>query len=360
MSGPLLEVEHLRTVLTGSNGPVHAVDDISFAIAPGETFALIGESGSGKSMTALSIMRLLPDGGLIADGSVRFDRRDILALPEVEMRGVRGGAMGMIFQEPATSLNPVLTVGRQIIEVLDRHSILSGVEARRRASALLADVGIPDPARRLEDYPFELSGGMNQRVMIAMALAGSPRLLIADEPTTALDVTIQAQVLDLLAFLQRERGMAMLLISHDLGIVAKLADQVAVMYAGELVEVAPRKTFFRLRRAAVGGAAGRAAGEHQGHRAAAHTSLHGMPLRRSLPQRVAALPCRSAGLAPGRRRPHRALPFVRSRGRASGGTSGPGARAGCRRYPAPRGAAARGHGSDRAVPHPPRPVPAAR
>ncbi|MGP0093557.1 MAG: dipeptide ABC transporter ATP-binding protein [Xanthobacteraceae bacterium] len=243
-SGPLLEVAHLSTVLSGSDGPVRAVDDVSFSIAPGETFALIGESGSGKSMTALSLMRLLPEAGRIAGGSVRFERRDILALPEVEMRDVRGGAMAMIFQEPATSLNPVLTVGKQIIEVLDRHGKLSSVEARERASALLGDVGIPDPTRRLDDYPFELSGGMNQRVMIAIALAGVPRLLIADEPTTALDVTIQAQVLDLLAALQRKRGMAIFLISHDLGIVAQLAHQVAVMYAGQLVEVAPRKAFY--------------------------------------------------------------------------------------------------------------------
>ena len=244
MSGPLLEVEHLRTVLSGSSGPVHAVDDVSFSIGPGETFALIGESGCGKSMTALSLMRLLPEGGRIAGGRVLFDRGDILALPEFEMRRVRGGAMAMIFQEPATSLNPVMTVGRQITEVLDQLGAMPSDEARKRAASLLADVGIPDPERRLDDYPFELSGGMNQRVMIAMALAGSPRLLIADEPTTALDVTIQAQVLDVLAALQRGRGMAMLLITHDLGIVAHLAHRVALMYAGELVEVAPREAFF--------------------------------------------------------------------------------------------------------------------
>src|SRR6202040_3781658 len=158
-SGPLLEVEHLCTVLSGSSGPIRAVDDVSFSIAPGETFALIGESGSGKSMTALSLMRLLPEAGRIAGGSVRFEGRDILALPEVKMRDVRGGAMAMIFQEPATSLNPVLTVGKQIIEVLDRHGKLSAAEARQQASRLLADVGIPDPVRRLDDYPFELSGG---------------------------------------------------------------------------------------------------------------------------------------------------------------------------------------------------------
>jgi peptide/nickel transport system ATP-binding protein len=273
-------------------------------------------------MTALSLMRLLPEAGRIAGGSVRFEGRDILALPEVEMRDVRGGAMAMVFQEPATSLNPVLTVGKQIIEVLDRHGKLSAAEARQRASSLLGDVGIPDPTRRLDDYPFELSGGMNQRVMIAIALAGAPRLLIADEPTTALDVTIQAQVLDLLAALQRERGMAMFLISHDLGIVAHLAHQVAVMYAGELVEVAPRKTFYAcvaapslfaktLCRAAVGRAARRAAREHQGQRAAAHAPLHQLPLRRPLSQRLGALSQRGASLASGRRPPRGALPSVR-------------------------------------------------
>jgi peptide/nickel transport system ATP-binding protein len=244
MSVHLLEVKHLSTRLSGSGEAVRPVDDVSFTVAPGETFALIGESGSGKSMTALSIMRLLPPGGRIERGEVWFEGRDILALPEAEMRSVRGGAMAMVFQDPATSLNPVLPVGRQITEALLRHGGLTADEARQRATALLADVGIPDPPRLLDSYPFQLSGGMNQRVMIAMALSRAPRLLIADEPTTALDATIQAQVLDLLAALQRARGMAMILISHDLGVVARLAHQVAVMYAGELVEVAPRAAFF--------------------------------------------------------------------------------------------------------------------
>jgi peptide/nickel transport system ATP-binding protein len=244
MSDPLLEVEHLSTVLSGSGEAVRAVDDVSFTVAPGETFALIGESGSGKSMTALSIMRLLPGGGGIKSGKVRFAGRDILALPEAEMRRVRGDAMAMVFQDATTSLNPVLTVGRQIIEALDRNGALPADQVRQRAAALLADVGIPDASRQLDRYPFQLSGGMNQRVMIAMALGGAPRLLIADEPTTALDATIQAQVLELLAALQRARGMAMILISHDLGVVAHLAHQVAVMYAGELVEVATRAAFF--------------------------------------------------------------------------------------------------------------------
>ena len=244
MSAPLVEVEHLRTVVGGSSGLVHAVDDVSFTIAAGETFVLLGESGCGKSMTALSIMRLLPDGGQIKEGTVRFEGQDVLGLTEANMRNVRGGAMAMIFQEPATSLNPVLTVGQQIGEVLSRHFGLSRHEARQRAAELLVHVGIANQEQRLDEYPFQFSGGMNQRVMIAMALAGSPRLLIADEPTTALDVTTQAQVLDLMASLQARANMAMLLITHDLGIVGRLAHWVGVMYAGELVEVAPRGAFF--------------------------------------------------------------------------------------------------------------------
>ncbi len=240
----LLRVESLRTFLASPSGDVRAVDDVSFELAPGETFALLGESGCGKSMTALSLMRLLPDAGAIVGGRVLLGGRDLLALSESEMRGVRGREMAMIFQEPATSLNPVLTVGQQIVEVLERHASLSGDAVRRRALELVTSVGIPDPARRLDEYPFQLSGGMKQRVMIAMALAGNPGLLIADEPTTALDVTIQAQVLDLLGQLQRSRGMGMLLITHDLGIVSQLAQRVGVMYAGELVEVAERQSFF--------------------------------------------------------------------------------------------------------------------
>ncbi|MBK7135197.1 MAG: ABC transporter ATP-binding protein [Rhodocyclales bacterium] len=240
----LLRVEGLRTSLLSAAGIVRAVDDLSFDVEAGETFALLGESGCGKSMTALSLMRLLPDAGTIAGGQVLLNGRDLLALSEAEMRDVRGREMAMIFQEPATSLNPVLSVGRQIVEVLERHTAMQGTAARRRALELVDAVGIPDPARRLDEFPFQLSGGMKQRVMIAMALAGEPRLLIADEPTTALDVTIQAQVLELLGQLQRDRGMGMLLISHDLGIVSQLAQRVGVMYAGELVEVAARGAFF--------------------------------------------------------------------------------------------------------------------
>ena len=220
-------------------GAARPVDGVSFAIAAGDTFALLGESGCGKSMTALALMRLLPEVAGIAGGSVEFDGHDLLALPEYRMRSLRGGGIGMIFQEPGTSLNPVMTIGEQIEEALRAHRRGTG-----RAAELLAAVGIPDPRQRAREYPFQLSGGMKQRAMIAMALAGEPKLLIADEPTTALDVTIQAQVLELLKVLQAERRMAMLLITHDLGVVAGMADHVGVMYAGHLVEVAPRAAFF--------------------------------------------------------------------------------------------------------------------
>jgi peptide/nickel transport system ATP-binding protein len=225
-------------------GAARPVDGISFHIDAGECFALLGESGCGKSMTALGLLRLLPAGARISQGRILFDGKDLLALPEQGMRSVRGGGIGMIFQEPATSLNPVMSVGRQIGEALALHERLSGAAARARAVELLIQVGIPDPLRRLDEFPFQLSGGMKQRVMIAMALAGRPRLLIADEPTTALDVTIQAQVLDVLDGLRREQGMAVLLISHDLGVVARMADRIGVMYAGQLVEEAPRAQFF--------------------------------------------------------------------------------------------------------------------
>ncbi|MBI5780502.1 MAG: ABC transporter ATP-binding protein [Rhodocyclales bacterium] len=221
-------------------GALMPVDGVSFEIAPGETFALLGESGCGKSLTALSLMRLLPPAAHIARGEVNFDGRDLFSIPESGMRELRGGGMAMIFQEPATSLNPVMTIGDQIGEVLRLHGGRPG-----RVSELLEAVGIPDPERRATEYPFQLSGGMKQRAMIAMALAGEPKLLIADEPTTALDVTIQAQVLDLLKDLQRQMGMAMLLITHDLGVVARMADRVGVMHGGRLVEVAEAKAFFR-------------------------------------------------------------------------------------------------------------------
>jgi peptide/nickel transport system ATP-binding protein len=244
MTRALLEVKHLSTWLDTGDAVVHAVDGLTFEIARGETFALLGESGSGKSMTALSVMRLLPDAGRIVSGQVLLDGTDLVALPEIAMRNVRGERIAMIFQEPASSLNPVMTVGSQIVEVLERHTKLRGAAADKRAVELLDSVGIPDAARRVHEYPFQMSGGMKQRVMIAIALACDPDLLIADEPTTALDVTIQAQVLEVLRKLQAKSGMAVLLITHDLGVVSEMAHRVAVMYAGEIVEIAPREAFF--------------------------------------------------------------------------------------------------------------------
>ncbi len=245
MNRGVLAVEELRTVIDTPQGPARAVDGVSFELRKGECFALVGESGCGKSMTALSIMRLLPEAGRIGAGRVLLDGHDLFALPEAAMRAVRGKRVAMIFQEPSTALNPVLTVGAQIVEVIERHTRLSGEVAGRRALELLEAVGIPDGARRIGEYAFQLSGGLRQRVMIAAALAVDPEVLIADEPTTALDVTIQAQILDLLAKLQAERGMALLLITHDLGIVARMAQRVAVMYAGEIVEIAARDEFLR-------------------------------------------------------------------------------------------------------------------
>ena len=244
MSAPLLQIENLKTWLDDGGVPVRAVDGLSLSLERGETFALLGESGCGKSMTALSIMRLLPDTGRIVSGEVVLDDQNLLALPEIAMRTVRGRRVAMIFQEPALSLNPVLTVGEQIAEVLYRHSNLRGDEVKKRIMELLDAVGIPDAARCYSEYPFQLSGGMKQRVMIANALAGEPDLLIADEPTTALDVTIQAQVLDLIRDLQKRTGMAILLITHDLGVVSQMAHKVAVMYAGQIVETAPAQEFF--------------------------------------------------------------------------------------------------------------------
>ncbi|WP_324778674.1 ABC transporter ATP-binding protein [Thiobacillus sedimenti] len=237
---PLLQVDRLVTDI----GATRVVDGVSFHVAAGETYALLGESGCGKSMTALSLMRLLPDGGRIASGAMRLGETDIRALAERDMRRVRGGRMAMIFQEPMLALNPVVKVGAQIGEALALHRRVGGRAGRDAARELLDAVGVPDAARRLDAYPFELSGGLRQRIMIAMALAGEPELLIADEPTTALDVTIQAQVLDLLRRLRVERRMGMLLITHDLGVVAENADRVGVMYAGELVEEGRRDDYF--------------------------------------------------------------------------------------------------------------------
>jgi peptide/nickel transport system ATP-binding protein len=240
----LLRVRDLRVRIEAADGVVRPVDGLDFDIRPAETFALLGESGCGKSMTALSIMRLLPPGARLAAGEVWLDGTELLALPEARMRRERGGRVGMIFQEPMTSLNPVMTVGDQIAEAVRLHDPPHRGDPRPRVVELLRAVGIPDAERRSGEYPHQLSGGMKQRVMIAIALAGRPQLLIADEPTTALDVTIQAQVLGLLKELQRATGMAVLLITHDLGVVAQVADRVAVMYAGEIVETADCRDFF--------------------------------------------------------------------------------------------------------------------
>ncbi len=245
MSDKLLSIQGLHTCFQSGGSTVRAVDGVDFDIHRGETFALLGESGCGKSMTALSIMRLVPQpAGRITAGRILLDGQDLLALPEHAMRDVRGKRIAMIFQEPMTSLNPVLTVGLQIGETVEQHLGLRGKALRTRVIELLDAVGIPAPAQRYHEYPHQLSGGMKQRVMIAIALAGEPQLLIADEPTTALDVTIQAQILDLLRRLQQERNMAVLLITHDLGVVAGMADRVAVMYAGHIVEQASRADFF--------------------------------------------------------------------------------------------------------------------
>jgi len=241
----LLEVENLQTHFRTPDGVNRAVDGVAFHVEEGETLALVGESGCGKSVTANSILRLVPEPpGKIA-GSIRFGGTDLLKLSERAMRDIRGNDISMIFQEPMTSLNPVLTVGRQLRETLRLHQGLSGRAAEARAVEMLNLVGIPEPRRRVREYPHQLSGGMRQRVMIAIALACSPKLLIADEPTTALDVTIQAQILDLMQDLKRRVGAAILLITHDLGVVAEVAERVMVMYAGRKVEEAPVAALFR-------------------------------------------------------------------------------------------------------------------
>jgi peptide/nickel transport system ATP-binding protein len=241
----MLDIHALEVVIDADAGLLKAVDGLTLAIRRGETFALVGESGCGKSMTALALMRLLPDSGNVTRGRVVLEGQDVLALPESAMRGIRGGHIGMIFQEPATSLNPVMTVGQQIVEAIETHTALRGDAARTKAIDWLRRVGIPEPERRIDDYPFRMSGGQKQRVMIAMTLATEPDFLIADEPTTALDVTIQKQILDLLGDLQREQGMGLLLITHDLAVVAGMAQRVALMYAGQIIEVASADEFFR-------------------------------------------------------------------------------------------------------------------
>jgi len=244
-NGSLLTVQDLRTHFFTGEGVVRAVDGVTLSVRPGETLGLVGESGCGKTVTALSILRLVPDPpGRIVGGTICFDGRDLLRLPEEEMRSIRGCAISMIFQEPMTSLNPVFTVGEQVAEGIRHHQKVSRREAWDRAVEVLRRVKIPDPARRAYEYPHQLSGGLRQRVMIAMALALGPRLLIADEPTTALDVTIQAQIVDLLMGLQEEMQMAVILITHDLGVIAETADRVVVMYAGRVVEEASAEQLF--------------------------------------------------------------------------------------------------------------------
>jgi len=241
---PLLHVAGLRTVFATERGEVPAVDGVDFSVAAGETLGIVGESGCGKSVTALSIMRLVQRPGRIVGGAVHFGGRDLLRLRERDMRAIRGNEIAMIFQEPMTSLNPVLTVGSQIAEAVRLHEGLGRSAAWERAVEMLRRVRIADPEQRAHEYPHQISGGMRQRVMIAMAMSCTPRLLVADEPTTALDVTIQAQILELLQELQQQMGMAVLLITHDLGIVAEQADQVAIMYAGRIVERSAAREIF--------------------------------------------------------------------------------------------------------------------
>ena len=240
----LLEVDDLRTYFKTRAGEVHAVDGVSFSVEVSKTLGIVGESGCGKSVTALSIMGLLPPSGRIVNGSIRFEGRELTTMSQRELEDIRGRQIAMIFQDPMTSLNPTLTIGTQIMETMQRHLDFSRDEARKRAIELLEEVHIPNARQRLEDYPHRYSGGMRQRVMIAIALSCSPKLLIADEPTTALDVTVQAGILDLLEELREEHQMSMIIITHDMGVVAEAADDIAVMYAGQIVEQTSAEDLF--------------------------------------------------------------------------------------------------------------------
>ena len=245
MTQPILQVKNLTTRFRTERGMVTAVDQVSFDVAPGETLAIVGESGSGKSVTALSILRLIPDPpGKIESGEIIFDGEDLLKMSGAKMRSIRGDRIAMIFQEPMSSMNPALTVGMQIAEPINLHRGTPWKKALQMAGDLLCKVQIPDPASRLSAYPHQFSGGMRQRAMIAMALACKPKLIIADEPTTALDVTVQAQILDLLKDLASNSNTALILITHDLGVVARYADRVAVMYAGRIIEIAPARELY--------------------------------------------------------------------------------------------------------------------
>ena len=262
---PLLSIEDLRTEIKLRRATVHAIDGVSLTVDPGECLGIVGESGSGKTMTALSIMRLLPSGGAVAGGRIVVDGVDIAALSDSGMEDVRGNQIGMIFQDPLTSLNPTMTIGDQIAESVRLHRGASKQQALARAVEVLGLVGMPKPSERVSNYPHQLSGGMRQRVMIAMALACEPKLLIADEPTTALDVTIQKQILELIDSLRQRLKMAVILVTHDLGVIAGRADRVAVMYAGRIVETAPTDVLFNEPAAPVhGGAVRGAAGEGRG------------------------------------------------------------------------------------------------
>jgi len=236
MAEPLLTISNLSTHFPTEGGPVKAVDEVTLQVAAGRVLGLVGESGCGKTMTALSVMRIVPPPGRVAGGSIRFQGQELLALGEREMQQVRGRRIAMIFQEPMTALNPVLTAGEQVAEMLRHHLKMSRGEAKARTIELFRQVGIPSPEERYRAYPHQLSGGLRQRIMIAMAISCRPALIFADEPTTALDVTIQAQILELLKQLQRDLGLSLVLISHDLGVIAEMADEVAVMYAGRIVE----------------------------------------------------------------------------------------------------------------------------
>ena len=311
---PVLEVSDLRTVFATRDGAVHAVNGVSFSIGPGELLGVVGESGSGKSVTMMSLMGLLPSPpARITGGSIRFEGREVREMSDREMRALRGGDIGFVFQDPMTSLNPVFTVGFQLVEPIRAHLGLGKAAARERAAELLALVGIPDPRRRLDDYPHQFSGGMRQRVMIAMALSCDPKLLIADEPTTALDVTIQAQILEIVRELRHRLGMGIIWITHDLGLVAGIADRVMVMYAGQVVEHGPVGEIFDrpqhpYTRALLGtvpsvtGPRERRLQDHRGSAAGADGGPRLLPVRAALRPCLRPLPARGSAADPGRER----------------------------------------------------------
>jgi oligopeptide transport system ATP-binding protein len=244
MSAALLDIEQLAVGFVGPAGTRTVVTDVSFQLEPGEAIGVVGESGSGKSLSMLSLLGLLPEGARARAAHARFDGRELLSLTTAQLNAVRGREIAIVFQDPLTALNPVLTIGRQIMEVIRRHFPVSKAEARRRAEQLLSRVGIPDPALRLRQYPHQFSGGMRQRATIAMALAGEPRILIADEPTTALDVTVQAEIVELIQTLRRQTGMSVIWVTHDMALLARIADRVLVMYGGRIVEDAPAERIF--------------------------------------------------------------------------------------------------------------------